>query len=71
MRIAPSPSGYLHIGTARTALFNWLFARHNNGKFLIRIEDTDIDRTYAGMIEVIFESLKWLGLEADEPPIYQ
>ena len=71
VRIAPSPSGYLHIGTARTALFNWLFARHNNGKFLIRIEDTDIDRTYAGMIEVIFESLKWLGLEADEPPIYQ
>ncbi len=71
VRIAPSPSGFLHIGTARAALFNWLFARHNNGKFLLRIEDTDISRSSEGMIQVILDSLKWLDLEPDEPPIYQ
>jgi len=71
VRIAPSPSGYLHIGTARAALFNWLFARHNKGQFLLRIEDTDVERSYKEMVDVIFSSLKWLGLDWDEPPIYQ
>jgi len=71
VRIAPSPSGYLHIGTARAALYNWLFARHHNGKFLLRIEDTDTARSSQEMVQVILDSLKWLGLESDEPPIYQ
>jgi glutamyl-tRNA synthetase len=71
VRIAPSPSGYLHIGTARSALFNWLFARHHNGKFLLRIEDTDIERSSKEMIDVIFDSLKWLGLDWDEEPVFQ
>jgi glutamyl-tRNA synthetase len=71
VRIAPSPSGYLHIGTARAALFNWLFARKNGGKFLLRIEDTDSERSYKEMVDIIFSSLKWLGLDWDEPPIYQ
>ena len=65
VRIAPSPSGYLHIGTARAALFNWLFARHSGGKFLLRIEDTDQARSSQEMVDVILNSLKWLGLEAD------
>ena len=71
VRIAPSPSGFLHIGTARSALFNWLFARHHGGKFLLRIEDTDTERSSIEMIDVIFESLKWLGLDWDEEPVYQ
>jgi glutamyl-tRNA synthetase len=71
VRIAPSPTGFLHIGTARAALFNWLFARHNGGKFLLRIEDTDIARSSKEMVDVIFDSLKWLGLDWDEPPIFQ
>jgi glutamyl-tRNA synthetase len=71
VRIAPSPSGFLHIGTARAALFNWLFARHNGGKFLLRIEDTDIQRSSKEMVDVIFDSLQWLGLDWDEPPIFQ
>jgi len=71
VRIAPSPTGYLHVGTARTAVFNWLFARHNNGKFVIRIEDTDPTRSKPELIEPIFESLKWLGLDWDEEPWYQ
>ncbi|MCP4580384.1 MAG: glutamate--tRNA ligase [candidate division Zixibacteria bacterium] len=71
VRIAPSPSGYLHIGTARAALYNWLFARHNNGKFLLRIEDTDQARSSQEMVQVILDSLKWLGLESDEPAVYQ
>jgi glutamyl-tRNA synthetase len=71
VRIAPSPSGYLHIGTARAALFNYLFARHNKGKFLLRIEDTDVERSFKEMVDVIFSSLKWLGLDWDEPPLYQ
>ncbi len=71
VRIAPSPTGFLHIGTARAALFNWLFARHNEGKFLLRIEDTDIQRSSKEMVDVIFDSLKWLGLDWDEPPIFQ
>ncbi len=65
-RIAPSPTGRFHIGTARTALFNYLFARHNGGKFLIRIEDTDKERNNAEYEKEILEGIKWLGLEADE-----
>lgn len=71
VRIAPSPSGYLHVGTARTAIFNWLFARHHSGKFLVRIEDTDTARSDADLIGPIMDALKWLGLDWDEEPIYQ
>ena len=68
VRIAPSPSGNLHIGTARTALFNYLFAKKNNGKFILRIEDTDAERTSQAYIDNIFDSLKALGLNWDEGP---
>jgi glutamyl-tRNA synthetase len=61
----------MHIGTARTALFNWLYARHTGGKFLLRIEDTDRERSTADAVQVIFDGLKWLGLEADEAPVFQ
>lgn len=70
-RFAPSPTGFLHIGGARTALFNWLFARHHGGKYLIRIEDTDRARSTDAAIEAIFDGLDWLGLSSDEPPIFQ
>jgi glutamyl-tRNA synthetase len=70
-RIAPSPTGMMHIGTARTALFNWLYARHRGGVFLLRVEDTDRERSTEAAVEVIFEGLKWLGLEADETPVFQ
>ena len=70
-RIAPSPTGMMHIGTARTALFNWLYARHTGGTFLLRVEDTDRERSTEAAVQVIFEGLKWLGLEADEPPVFQ
>jgi len=69
VRFAPSPTGYLHIGGARTALFNWLFARHNNGKFILRIEDTDRSRSTEEYIKEILEGLRWLGLDWDEGPI--
>ena len=62
-RFAPSPTGLLHIGGARTALFNYLFARHHSGRFLIRIEDTDKERSTTEAVEAIFDGLKWLGLE--------
>lgn len=68
VRFAPSPTGYLHVGGARTALFNYLFARHNNGKFILRIEDTDRSRFKEGALEEIFTSLRWLGLDWDEGP---
>ena len=68
VRIAPSPSGNLHVGTARTALFNYLFAKKNNGKFVLRIEDTDAERTSQAYIDNIFDSLKALGLNWDEGP---
>lgn len=68
VRIAPSPSGNLHVGTARTALFNYLFARHNNGKFILRIEDTDLERSNEKYTQNIFDSLKAMGLEWDEGP---
>ncbi len=68
VRFAPSPTGYLHVGNARTALFNYLFARHNNAKFILRIEDTDIERSKKEYEQIIFEDLKWLGLDWDEGP---
>jgi glutamyl-tRNA synthetase len=70
-RFAPSPTGYLHIGGARTALFNWLFARHHGGKFLLRIEDTDRARSTDAAIDAIFDGLEWLGLLGDEPAVFQ
>ena len=66
VRFAPSPTGYLHVGGARTALFNWLFARHQEGTFILRIEDTDKERSTDASIEEILESLRWLGLDWDE-----
>ena len=70
-RFAPSPTGLLHIGGARTALFNYLFARHHGGAFLLRIEDTDRERSTAAATDVILDGLAWLGLETDEAPIFQ
>ncbi len=67
-RFAPSPTGFLHVGNIRTALFSWLWARHNGGVFILRIEDTDRDRIVPGALESIFESLRWLGLHWDEGP---
>ena len=71
VRFAPSPTGYLHIGGARTALFNWLFAKQNNGTFLLRIEDTDLERSKNEYIEQITEALDWLGLDSDEDFVLQ
>src|SRR5881275_596402 len=68
VRFAPSPTGYLHIGGARTALFNWLFARHHGGKFVLRIEDTDRTRNTEEAMAAIYEGLRWLGLDWDEGP---
>jgi len=68
VRFAPSPTGYLHVGGARTALFNWLYARRHAGTFILRIEDTDVERSSADMVTAIFNSMKWLGLEWDEGP---
>lgn len=68
VRFAPSPTGYLHIGGARSALFNWMFARKHGGQFILRIEDTDQKRSVEGAIEAIFEDLRWLGLDWDEGP---
>lgn len=70
-RFAPSPTGYLHIGGARTALFNWLFARHHGGKALLRIEDTDRKRSTQDAIDKILDGLTWLGLDYDQAPIFQ
>ena len=70
-RFAPSPTGFLHIGGARTALFNWLFARHHGGKFLLRIEDTDRARSTEEAVAAIFDGLDWLGLGGDEPAVFQ
>ena len=71
VRFAPSPTGYLHVGGARTALFNWLFARHCEGVFVLRIEDTDRDRSKPEHTEAILGALRWLGLDWDEGPIFQ
>ncbi len=71
VRIAPSPTGNLHIGTARTAVFNWLYARHHNGTFILRIEDTDLERSRPEFTQNILDGLQWLGLQWDEGPIFQ
>jgi glutamyl-tRNA synthetase len=70
-RFPPSPTGHLHLGGARTALFNWLFARHNKGKFILRFEDTDKERSRPEYVDSIISALKWLGLEWDEGPYFQ
>lgn len=70
-RFAPSPTGYFHIGGARTALFSWLYARQHNGAFLLRIEDTDRERSTEESVRIILEGMSWLGLEPDEPVVYQ
>jgi glutamyl-tRNA synthetase len=70
-RFAPSPTGLLHIGGARTALFNFLYARHHGGQYLLRIEDTDRERSTQQAVDVILEGLAWLGLSPDEPPVFQ
>jgi glutamyl-tRNA synthetase len=71
LRFAPSPTGYLHIGGARTALFNWLYARHTGGKMLLRIEDTDRERSTPEAVAAIFNGLTWMGLDWDDEPIFQ
>lgn len=70
-RIAPSPTGFLHLGTARTALYSWAYARHFGGEFVLRIEDTDVARSTQDSVDQILASMQWLGLEYDEGPIYQ
>src|SRR5512134_606857 len=70
-RFAPSPTGYLHIGGARTALFNWLYARNRGGKFILRIEDTDQERSTPQAVQAILEGMRWLGIAWDEGPYYQ
>ena len=70
-RIAPSPTGFLHLGTARTALYSWAYARHYGGDFVLRVEDTDVARSTQDSVDQILESMHWLGLEYDEGPIYQ
>ncbi|MEQ8344674.1 MAG: glutamate--tRNA ligase [Sneathiellaceae bacterium] len=70
-RFAPSPTGFLHIGGARTALFNWLFARHHGGRYLLRVEDTDRARSTPEAVQAILDGLDWLGLSGDEPPWFQ
>jgi len=71
LRFAPSPTGYLHVGGARTALFNWLFARHEGGTLVLRIEDTDAERNRPELVQGILDGLRWLGIEWDEGPIFQ
>ena len=70
-RFAPSPTGYLHIGGARTALFSWLYARKHGGTFVLRIEDTDLERSTAESVDAILQGMTWLGLEYDEGPFFQ
>ena len=71
VRFAPSPTGKVHIGNIRAAIYNWLFARHTGGKFLLRVEDTDLERSTPEAIQVLFECMKWLGLDYDEEVFYQ
>jgi len=71
VRFAPSPTGFLHVGGARTALFNWLFARHHGGSFILRIEDTDRERSSDAMVQAILDGMEWLGLDWDEGPWHQ
>ena len=70
-RFAPSPTGFLHIGGARTALYAWAYARHCNGKFILRIEDTDVARSTPEAVQGILDGMHWLGLTPDEGPFYQ
>ena len=70
-RFAPSPTGYLHIGGARTALFSWAFARKHGGKFILRVEDTDRERSTQESTQAILDGMAWLGLDYDEGPFYQ
>ena len=71
VRFAPSPTGQVHIGNIRVAIFNWLFARHEGGKFLLRVEDTDRERSNAHAVEALMHAMEWLKLDVDEPPMYQ
>src|SRR3989338_10320918 len=71
VRFAPSPTGKLHVGSARTALFNWFFAKHHRGTFILRIEDTDQKRSNPAFLDDIYASLKFLGIHADEGPYFQ
>src|SRR2546423_14442435 len=71
VRMAPSPTGFLHVGLARTFLFNWLFARQQSGEILLRIENTDMNREVAGAVEQIESSLRWLGIDWDGPTTFQ
>ncbi len=71
VRFAPSPTGYLHVGGARTALFNWLFAKHEGGTLLLRVEDTDVERNKPELVDGLLVALKWLGVEWDEGPFFQ
>ena len=71
LRFAPSPTGYLHIGGARTALFNWLYARHTGGTFLLRIEDTDRERSTPEAVDAILNGMEWMGLNWDGQTVYQ
>lgn len=70
-RFAPSPTGFLHIGGARTALFAWAYARHHAGRFILRIEDTDLVRSTPEAVQAILDGMHWLGLKHDEGPFYQ
>src|SRR3954465_7092622 len=70
-RFAPSPTGYLHIGGARTALFSWAYARHHGGQFVLRVEDTDLERSTQASVDAIIESMRWLGIDWDEGPFFQ
>ena len=71
VRFAPSPTGFLHVGSARTALFNWLYARSTGGTFILRVEDTDQERNRPELTQQLLQELDWLGLDWDEGPIYQ
>ena len=70
-RFAPSPTGFLHIGGARTALFSWAYAKRHNGQFILRIEDTDVERSTPAAVQAIMDGMHWLGLDYDEGPFYQ
>ena len=70
-RFAPSPTGFLHVGGARTALFSYLEARHRGGEYVLRVEDTDLTRSTPEAVQAIFDGLEWLGLSADEPAVFQ
>ena len=70
-RFAPSPTGYLHLGGARTALYNWAYARRHGGRFILRVEDTDLERSTQASVQEIFNAMEWLGLDYDEGPFFQ